>query len=441
VLLLAAWLTAGCPGEEPAPARAEGRPSPLCPDGALLFGEAPPAGREQWCRIQTEGGLWINHGPHLRYHASGNKSGERMFEKGKLHGAFTSWDDAGHKLEQGEHLEGQPHGVWLRFSPAGEVVDRRRYDRGRVAPLQAAAGEAPAGAEPATEARVGDYEAAELFFWKVTNTKKKRRKSPTVYLLGSIHVGHYGVFPMDPTIEKAFDGSGTLAIEAYGTRKDARWEWKYYRRRARLKPGTTLKEVIDEDLWDPLVLTLERNGLDLDKYTQFKPWVVAHVIGGLKADAMRVDDRWGIDRYFLERAQRGGKKVVGLEKYRAHVKLFDRFPMSVQNMMLRDVLRSAEEQEQEYKAIHGAWKRGDPDQLEKVYLKPMRDDPKQKLYYERMIVARNKIMARSIGKFLKRRRGSLFAIAGAAHMIGDEGVPAILEARGFRVEQQLRWGL
>src|SRR5437870_328701 len=47
-----------------------------------------------------------------------------------------------------------------------------------------------------------------LFLWRIQSGKA------TAYLLGSIHVAKASMYPLDPQIEKAFNNSAALVVEA-----------------------------------------------------------------------------------------------------------------------------------------------------------------------------------------------------------------------------------
>lgn len=75
----------------------------VCPDDAVLEGNAPPAGDEVWCQRPT----------------------------GVKHGRWTWWADDGTKLSEGEYLDDVPHGEWVVWHPNGNRKTQGRYDAGQ----------------------------------------------------------------------------------------------------------------------------------------------------------------------------------------------------------------------------------------------------------------------------------------------------------------------
>ena len=77
------------------------------------------------------------------------------------------------------------------------------------------------------------------------------------------------------------------------------------------------------------------------------------------------------------------------------------------------------------------WKRGDTAGLEKIVEDEYRDAPGVR---RRMLSERNATWMPKLEGYLRSGK-TWMVLAGTAHMAGDEGVPALLRARGYHVEQ------
>jgi uncharacterized protein len=85
----------------------------------------------------------------------------------------------------------------------------------------------------------------------------------------------------------------------------------------------------------------------------------------------------------------------------------------------------------ELAATANAWATGDLDALMRPFagLKPA-----ERVMVERLVFGRNAGLAARIDELHQRGR-RLFATAGIMHMIGDQGLPKLLAARGYKVER------
>ncbi len=79
-----------------------------------------------------------------------------------------------------------------------------------------------------------------------------------------------------------------------------------------------------------------------------------------------------------------------------------------------------------------AWKRGDSDAIDRML--PGRNTSDAPSIRERIIVDRNLAWMPKIERYLHSGK-TWTVVAGAAHMSGSDGLPAMLRARGYQVEQ------
>ena len=78
-----------------------------------------------------------------------------------------------------------------------------------------------------------------------------------------------------------------------------------------------------------------------------------------------------------------------------------------------------------------AWKAGEAPTIERIVLQDLKKDPQM---YQRLLVARNRNWMPKL-EALFNRSGRAFVVVGAAHLVGPDGLIALLQAKGYRVEQ------
>jgi hypothetical protein len=82
--------------------------------------------------------------------------------------------------------------------------------------------------------------------------------------------------------------------------------------------------------------------------------------------------------------------------------------------------------------VVNAWLSGDVAALRKDALEPLiKSSPGM---YRRLITDRNRHWASVLARRLKAGDGVIVVVVGTAHLIGPDGVPALLRARGFTVD-------
>jgi uncharacterized protein YbaP (TraB family) len=78
-----------------------------------------------------------------------------------------------------------------------------------------------------------------------------------------------------------------------------------------------------------------------------------------------------------------------------------------------------------------AWAAGDVRAVERDAIDPMKRD--DHALYERLIVERNRRFAARIAQLAQEGR-NVFVVVGVGHLIGSEGVPAMLRRDGLKVD-------
>ena len=145
-----------------------------------------------------------------------------------------------------------------------------------------------------------------------------------------------------------------------------------------------------------------------------------------------MDPSLGIDKYFLDKAK-GKKRIVEIESAEEQFKMFAGFPDDVQEKIpgRRPEGRRATRRTKA-KRTEDAWIAGRRRQVDKLIAEKAR--AVRRRCERAMLQDRNPHMADAAEQFLKGKEVG-FVVVGAAHLVGKDGVFAILEKRGYKVEQ------
>jgi uncharacterized protein len=107
-------------------------------------------------------------------------------------------------------------------------------------------------------------------------------------------------------------------------------------------------------------------------------------------------------------------------------------PMDQQDKMLADTLKNLDTEKANVNKLADAWQAGDLLAVERIVLQDLKQDPQM---YQRLLVERNRNWLPKL-EALFARRGHAFVVVGAAHLVGPDGLLAMLKAKGYSVEQQ-----
>jgi uncharacterized protein YbaP (TraB family) len=260
-----------------------------------------------------------------------------------------------------------------------------------------------------------------------------RSAGNAVYLLGSIHLGRSDMYPMGPVVEKAYQASKIVALEADPTDQQAVMaaiSGSLY------QPPETLQKNLPGPLLTRLSRTLERYGIPLEQAQPMKPFLVAITLASIEYARAGFDPSLGVDMHFARRAGQDGKPLVELESFGGQIVLMNSMSDRLQESLLQVTLESIDKGEIPalIDSMVNAWKSGDGKKLQDAVSTEEHKLPAAlaQEFHRKLMSDRNIAMAEKIETILKGSDVHFIAV-GAAHLLGQDNVLQILSQKGYRV--------
>ena len=237
---------------------------------------------------------------------------------------------------------------------------------------------------------------------------------------------------MDPSIEKAFADSKVLIEEADLDELTSPMTALALVSKAMFTDGRTLDKVISPELYKQVVARAEKAGIPALAIQRMKPWMAAVTLTApaLKAEGFNVE--LGIDKHFFDKAKKAGMERRALETVSYQFDRLDQMSLPLQEAMLKSVISDLETQLTQVKTIADAWARGDTRTLEKLLLGTLKESPE---LHERLLAERNRNWVAPVEACIQTKT-PCFVVVGAAHLVGPDSLVALLEKKGYRVEQR-----
>jgi len=263
--------------------------------------------------------------------------------------------------------------------------------------------------------------------WRATDAA---RGTGAIYLFGSVHVGRPDSLALGPAIRRAYESAEELVVEIdLSTLTPSEMVARAFEY-VMLPPGETLRDRISPATFAALEERLRESQLSIEAVERLKPWAVTTMLAMAQFSEAGLEEEYGVDRYFIARAA-GERPIRGLETLESQWKVFDSLAPEVQEMMLADTLARMDE---DAGALIDAWVRGDEAALTRILFEPLEMAPQYAPFYEAVFFARNESMTDKLVS-LSGDGKDRFVVLGTGHMLGPRGIPALLAARGFRVER------
>jgi uncharacterized protein YbaP (TraB family) len=264
------------------------------------------------------------------------------------------------------------------------------------------------------------------FLWKVQS------KTNTVYVLGSIHYLKKEMYPLDEKIEKAFNQSNILGVEA-NVDQISKMDVQKLVESAFYSGDETLEKHLSPEAFELVKKQLTELGGSIETANKYRPWFLALSLASIEIVKLGFDPNHGIDRYFLSKATEK-KKIVELESLEYQINLFSALSEKDQELFLLLTLRDIKVLEQELDQLIKAWTAGDEKGIELIMTKSIKENKKLIPIYEKLVVERNRKMVSKIEDYLKEKE-TFFVIVGAGHLVGSQGIIELLKGKGFLIEQ------
>lgn len=280
---------------------------------------------------------------------------------------------------------------------------------------------APALCPPVPDDGVPAEGADRGLLWRV------QRGGHTSYLFGTMHVGRAGWRQWGPRSAAALAASDTVALELDLS-----------------DPGVVATLVqtqplppLPAPLQERLAAALARLCLPATALDSLHPMMQATTLTLMEARWLGLDPALAVDLLLAEHARARGLKLVSLETAREQQALLtpaspaetergvDQALAQIENGTVRRVLAR----------MAANWEQGELTELERyAQWCECANTAEERRFLQRLNDARNPALAEGIAA-LHRRGRRVFAAVGVLHMIGPKALPALLRAKGFKVER------
>ncbi len=252
-----------------------------------------------------------------------------------------------------------------------------------------------------------------------------------VYLLGSVHLLRRDDHPLPRAFDAAYEDAEALIMELDMDDLDPAAMQATTNRLGLIQDERTLKDFLGDALYEQAVAAAAAMDIPFDMLSKTEPWYAAITIEQLVLMRIGFNPMFGVEMHMTMKAQQDGKEITGLETVDEQLAFLDGLSINAQNDLLMQTLAEGDEIETLMNDMVRAWRVGDTEFLETAMLGEIAQFPE---LYRAIVVDRNHRWVDQIEALLDERDDYL-VVVGALHLIGSDGVPALLRQRGIRIGQ------
>ncbi|MFN3938426.1 MAG: TraB/GumN family protein [Gemmobacter sp.] len=276
------------------------------------------------------------------------------------------------------------------------------------------------------------------------NLWRAQRGEQVVHLVGTYHFDDPRHDAMIARVAPLLEPPARLLVEA-GPEEEAQLQAELVARPdfMFLTEGPTLPELLPGSDWQALSDAVRARGIPPFLASRFRPWYLSIVLAmpPCAMEAVARGDR-GLDHRIMDIADGNGIPVAALEPFDTLFRIFGTLTLEQELDMVRAVLLMQSRPEDMAVTLADAYFRGESrllwefavaDARKVSGLDPAVIEEQFGLMEEVLMNARNRAWIPVILEAAEA--GPVVAAFGALHLPGAEGVLALLEAEGFRIER------
>lgn len=253
----------------------------------------------------------------------------------------------------------------------------------------------------------------------------------TIYLFGTFHLLGAGVKWRSDTFQDTVEGADTITLEVTMEQSSPALVAWIVQQKGLYPPRDSLQRRLEPALWQDVQRVGTSLGVPVEDLDRMRPWYVATLLATQSAAANGFLPEHGVESWLEEHAQSRGILPRGLEMAHEQISSLADQPDEVQIELLQQTVADIHNLSALYEHMITAWMAGDEAEMTSVFLDDLKTFPS---VYERLFIRRNQNW---IPKLITKlsEPGVHFVAVGAAHLVGEDSVIAMLRARGHTVER------
>lgn len=256
-----------------------------------------------------------------------------------------------------------------------------------------------------------------------------RLAGANVFLAGSIHVLRSSDYPLPPEFDAAYRNADRIVFETDIEAMNRLENQALLASKGVYLDGQTLSQNLSKPVYARLNAYLKSKGLSPEQFEMYRPWMVMLTLTMIELRANGITAHHGVDTHFYQRARRDGKAVAGLEEPGAQIEALASLGGEFNDSLIESQLDDMQTLPQTIDELIAAWRAGDDARLNSLLIGNVRDEhPK---VYDTVFRKRNRAWIRPIEDLI-RSGDRVMVIVGSGHLVGEDGLIALLGQRGHR---------
>ncbi len=277
------------------------------------------------------------------------------------------------------------------------------------------------------QAKMPEVQLATPALWEVSSSQGKGK----LYLLGTFHLLPKKTNWKSQLIDKKIKNSKKVVFELTAEEMANPASQQLMLSKGLLREDESLAALVGPELFARVEAAGQAIGLPGSTLNRMRPWMASTLLAVQSARALGFEPGRGVEAVIQEKAAKNKAATMGLETMADQVEALAALDDDGARQMLEETTKELVNAEKLFSEMLDAWSSGDSVKLESSFLSDMQEFPKA---YDALLKQRN---LRWLPKFeaLLAEQQPIFVAVGAGHLVGPDGMVALLRAKGYKVKQ------
>ena len=272
----------------------------------------------------------------------------------------------------------------------------------------------------------GNNVFAEGMVWKVSDGNSQ------LYIGGTIHVLSATDYPLPEVYARAYRDSHSVVLETDLAKLQDPAALGPLMGRLMYTDGRNLKQVLSAETYAELEAFGSQRGIPIGLVTGMKPGLVMTTLTLAELQRLGLYGA-GVDQYFSDKARQDNRPLIALESAEQQIEFIANMGEGREDEFVAYSLEQMEDLPGMMSSLKQAWREGDVSGLDSLVLAQLRTEFPDT--YQALIVERNLNWRDQIVRMLESGETEM-VLVGAAHLVGELGLPSLLAAKGYTVSRQ-----
>ena len=269
------------------------------------------------------------------------------------------------------------------------------------------------------------WASAETSVWKV------QKDTSVMYLGATFHMLRETDYPLPSEFDKAYKASEIVVFETDigklqepSTRQKLLAQFMY-------ADGSTIDKHLSARTYGELSAYCKSNGIPLEAFKQLKPSLLIVTLTAVELMKLGVTQR-GVDLFFYGLANEDRKIVKGLETVEEQINYLVSMADGNEDDFVTYSINDMKNVKQQFESLANAWRKGDAEKIDEYIVAELRT--KLPHVYKKLFTDRNSKWLPMIEAYINTPETE-FILVGAGHLVGSEGIIALLKKKGYTIDK------